>query len=106
MILKNMKILKKIKINIFSLINKDEAIVNRLSEANYVDTINLSLYKYHFSYITKLESFTKTFACKNCGKSWETLDHLKRHSASYTNEIKYKTVSNQIFKKNDNIIYK
>ena len=100
-----MKILQKIKINIFSLIN-NEAIVLRLSEANYEDTIHLSLYNHHFSYITKLESFTKTFVCKTCGKSWDTLDHLKRHSATCTNEIKYKTVSNQIFKKNDNIIYK
>ena len=63
------KDLKKIKINIFSFINKDEAIVLRLSEANYVDTINFSLYKGNFSYITKLESFTKTFACITCGKS-------------------------------------
>ena len=77
-----------------------------MSEANYVDTINLSLYIDHFRYITKLESFTKTFACKTCGKSWDILDHLKRHSASCTNEIKYKTVSNKIFKKNGNIIYK
>ena len=74
-----------------------------MSQANYVDTINLSLYKYHFSFITKLESFNKTFACKICGKSWDTHD-LKRHSASYTNKIKYKTVFNQIFKKNDNNI--
>ena len=77
-----------------------------MCKANYVDTINLSLYKDHFCYITKLELFTKTFACKTCGKSWDTFDHLKRHSASCTNEIKYITVSNQIFKKNDNIIYK
>ena len=56
--------------------------------------------------LTKLESFTKTFACKTCGKSWDTLDQLKRHSLSCTNKVQYKTVSNQIFKKNDNIIYK
>ena len=42
----------------------------------------------------------------NLWKSWDTLAHLKRHSASCSNEIKYKTVSNKIFTKNDNIIYK
>ena len=64
MILKKYEDLKTIKINIFSLISKDEAIVYRLSESNYVDTINLSLYKDHFSYITKLESFTKHLRVK------------------------------------------
>ena len=39
-------------------------------------------------------------------ETWDTLDHLKRHSESCTNKIKYKTVLNQIFKKNDNLIYK
>ena len=64
MILKNMKTSKNIRINIFKSINKQEAIALRLSEANYQDTINLSLYKNHFSYITNLETFTKTFSCK------------------------------------------
>lgn len=92
-----MKNLKKIKINIFQSIKKDEVFVYRLSKAEYNDTINLCLYNAHFCYITKLEAFTKIYACKICGKSWDTLDHLKRHQESCINQIKYKTVQNEIF---------
>lgn len=61
-------------------------------------SINLFLDKYYYNFITKLISSTRIISCKTCGKSYETLCDLKRHSLFSTNEIQYTTVSRQIFK--------
>ena len=69
----------KIGVNIFELEDNNTLTRTRhaFNEDNY---INLLLYNNHFSYIKHLEKIDKTkYKCENCGKCWDTLQHLKTH---------------------------
>ena len=49
------------------------------SVCDYEDSLNLNLFKNHFSYITKLEHYLKRFQCAKCFRFFPKLDPCKRH---------------------------
>ena len=58
----------------------------RRSLEKYESTLYLNLYnqgneKLHFSYITDIERYTKSYVCGKCYKLWKTAKQLHRHEA-------------------------
>ena len=54
----------------------------------YPDTLNLNLYKTHFSYIHHLTMYTRSFKCKKCGKLFHRSFNLNRHEQTCEVEVK------------------
>ena len=86
----------QMNINVFELVKNDEGqivgqIVQR-THRRYTDTMNLNLFEDHFSLITSLDLFSKSFSCRHCGKVWKQLWLLKRHEKSCTHITKKKYV--------------
>nr|XP_039255109.1 uncharacterized protein LOC120331977 [Styela clava] len=69
-----------VRVNVFSLINPDTAIVIRRSPStNSYDTLNVNFYQNHFSYITDIRGYAKNYQCESCQKLWHRLWGLNRH---------------------------
>jgi hypothetical protein len=62
----------------------------RRSPYKYDDTMNLNLYEQHFSYIKDLRSYSRSYACRNCGKLWKHVGKLHRHERTCTGDVIYK----------------
>ena len=54
----------------------------------YPDTLNLYLYKTHFSYIHNINIYTHSFKCTICGKLWHRSSLLTRHEKTCEINIK------------------
>lgn len=79
----------KININIFQFIKNETTEIFIRSENEYEDEISVNLYKHHFSLIKNLKSYIKNYTC-TCGKIYESLKELSKHSKSCQNgETKY-----------------
>ena len=52
--------------------------------------MNLNLYEQHFSYIKDLRSYSRSYACRNCGKLWKHVGKLHRHERTCTGDVIYK----------------
>ena len=48
----------------------------RRSPYKFDDTMNLSLYMNHFSYIKDLRSYSRSYACLICDKPWKHVGTL------------------------------
>ena len=62
--------------------NSQPAVVVRLvqhSLAKYKETMYLNKYGNHFSYITDISKYSKSFLCKKCNKLWKSGKQLNRH---------------------------
>ena len=56
--------------------------VVRRSLDRYPSTMYLNLYENHFSYITDIERYAKSYMCQKCQKLWKTSKQLNRHVGS------------------------
>ena len=62
----------------------------RRSDTRYADSMYLNVYEEHFSYIHKLELYSKSFKCSTCGKLWKRTSDVNRHQATCIVETRYK----------------
>nr|XP_039250892.1 uncharacterized protein LOC120328465 [Styela clava]XP_039250893.1 uncharacterized protein LOC120328465 [Styela clava]XP_039250895.1 uncharacterized protein LOC120328465 [Styela clava]XP_039250896.1 uncharacterized protein LOC120328465 [Styela clava]XP_039250897.1 uncharacterized protein LOC120328465 [Styela clava]XP_039250898.1 uncharacterized protein LOC120328465 [Styela clava]XP_039250899.1 uncharacterized protein LOC120328465 [Styela clava]XP_039250900.1 uncharacterized protein LOC1203 len=84
----------QVRVNVFSLLNSDTAIVIRRSQfTNSTDTLNVNLYQNHFSYITDIKGYAKNYRCETCQKLWHCLWKLNRHSSNCSLHQKEKFIS-------------
>ena len=83
----------KVDINVFS-IEIHESITGDLIERAYIirestsvqgRTLNINLFKKHFSLIKDLSGYSKSFMCKKCKKAFTTAWNLKSHTQSIGN---------------------
>ena len=54
----------------------------RRSLDRYQSTMYLNLYENHFSYITDMDKYAKSYMCQKCQKLWKTSKQLNRHMGS------------------------
>ena len=54
----------------------------RRSLNRYESTMYLNLYGRHFSFISNIEKYTKSYICDKCRKLWKTGKQLNRHVSS------------------------
>ena len=54
----------------------------RRSLNRYKKTMYLNLYENHFSYITDIDKYAKSYLCQKCQKLWKTSKQLNRHMGS------------------------
>ena len=54
----------------------------RRSLNRYESTMYLNLYGRHFSFISNIEKYTKSYICDKCRKLWKTGKQLNRHMSS------------------------
>ena len=92
-----------LNINVYELVEEEEnddddgtkkvvAKVVQRSHRRYEDTMNLNLYKSHFSYICSMDDYSKSFACSKCGQLWKHVGMLHRHERSCDTNVKHKYV--------------
>lgn len=53
-------------------------------------TMYLNLYQKHFSYITKIQAFTRQWSCQKCETMFPQLSCLKRHERKCSGQTSYK----------------
>ena len=75
----------KVSINVHSLQADGQADVIYLSRLNY-PVMNVNLYKQHFSFISKFDSYANRFSCQLCDMIFERVGDLKRHVKTCCNE--------------------
>ncbi len=78
-----------VNVNVFTLKDKNNkepndttpfvASIVRESTNTHTSTMNCSLWKNHFSYITNVSKYARRFKCDVCDKIFETIYKLKRH---------------------------
>jgi len=82
-----------INVFVYKLKENEDGKVNaelvRRSPYHYGDTINLNLYVDHFSYIHSLTKYSRSYACRNCGKLWKHVGMLHRHEQNYKGGVRY-----------------
>ena len=70
-------------INVYQLIEIEDSTIQAClvhrSHRRYPDKLNLNLFEDHFSYITNLGLYSKSYACRSCGKLWKLAGQLHRH---------------------------
>ncbi len=70
-------------INVYQLIEKEGLVTSELvqrSHRNYQDVMNLNLFENHFSLITNMDQYCKSYKCRICeGKLFPTYKKLHRH---------------------------
>ena len=52
-------------------------------------SLNLNLFESHFSLITNLATYAKTYGCHHCSRAFPRLNDLKRHEKSCCSRVKY-----------------
>ena len=86
----------QMNINVYELVkNEEDQVVGQIvqrTHRRYMDTMNLNLFEDHFSLITSLDLYYKSFSCRHCGKVWKKLWLLNRHERTCTNITKKKYV--------------
>ncbi|KAK3742159.1 hypothetical protein QZH41_020480 [Actinostola sp. cb2023] len=60
------------------------------SHRHYTTTLNLNLYKHHFSYIKSLPRYSKSYRCSRCGKYWKHVGMLHRHERTCEAKVRYR----------------
>ena len=75
----------QVSINVHSLQEDGHAEVVYLSRLNY-PVMNVNLYKQHYSFISKFDSYAKRFSCLICDSTSDRADNLKRHAKTCCNE--------------------
>ena len=103
-----------ININVFSISPKlnnlsrpEDLVVEWVHRSReiYKRTMNLNLYKEHFSYILNLQSYAKSFVCDVCQQILPLLSKLKQHKKTCENAVKYRYGSG-VYKPNLSIFEK
>ena len=72
-------------INVYQLVERDGIVVAELVQRSYRDykeVMNLNLFEEHFSLITNMDQYVKSFRCTTCGKLWKTYRKLNKHQAT------------------------
>ena len=86
----------ELNINVFQLIEKEDgkitAQIIQQSCRRYEDTMNLNLYKNHFSLVTNLDRYCQTSECRVCGKLWKTVWQMSYHERTCNQVTKKKFV--------------
>ena len=59
----------------------------RHSHCLYESTLFLNLYENHFSYITDLAQYSKSFQCSRCGKYWKRASNLRQHEKTCDGKV-------------------
>ena len=77
----------KVSINIYSLQEDGSCEVVYLSRLSY-SSMYLNLYKTHFSFISKIDSYSKRYQCMMCESIFDRVDNLKRHTRVCCTDIK------------------
>jgi hypothetical protein len=52
--------------------------------------MHLHLFSNHFSYITDLDKFSKSFRCEGCNKLWKKFGNYKRHTKTCDVNVKFR----------------
>jgi len=103
----------KININIFHFVNEEDTEMFIKSKQIYKEELNLNLFNYHFSLITKIDKYIKNFICE-CGKIYKTKREFGRHQKKCKNKgvetiYKFKggryTPQKNVFQNIEKIIY-
>ncbi len=94
----------QLNINVYELTQEDDddddddkpkhvvsKIVQR-SHRQYENTMNVNLYKGHFSYIRDMDQYCHSYACSKCGKLWHKVKSLHRHERTCEVNVKYQYV--------------
>ena len=87
----------EIAIYVYQLVEDEEsgevhAELVRGSPYTYSSRMSLDLYKDHFSYITSLSLYAKSYCCRKCGKLWEHAWACNRHELTCEASTKRKFV--------------
>ena len=69
----------KVSINIFELLPNNIGTCVWCSKSSYDKTLNLNLYKNHFSYIKNIKLYTNCYSCESCQGNFTRASSLKRH---------------------------
>ena len=62
----------------------------RRSHTQHASTMYLNLYKNHFSYITNMAKYSKSYQCSRCGKYWKDGFMLNRHEKKCEAKVRYR----------------
>ena len=94
--LPDMEVKFELNIMVFQLIEKaDDQVVAQIvqrSHRRYADTMYLNLYENHFSLITNLHKYCKSFECRQCHKLWKGAYKMNRHERTCNQVTKKKFV--------------
>ncbi|KAK3705281.1 hypothetical protein QZH41_008170 [Actinostola sp. cb2023] len=60
------------------------------SHRHFTTTLNLNLYKHHFSYIKSLPRYSKSYRCSRCDKYWKHVGMLHRHERTCEAKVRYR----------------
>ena len=94
--LPDMEVKFEVNIMVFELKKKEDGqvvahIVQR-SHRRYADTLYLNLYENHFSLITNLDKYCKSYECRQCHKMWKGAWEMNRHERTCNQVTKKKYV--------------
>ena len=76
----------EVAVNIYSLQEDGSCEVVYLSQLSY-KPMYINLYENHFSYISKINSYSNRYQCMMCESIFTRSNHLKRHAETCCNEI-------------------
>ena len=69
----------KVSINVYELLSNNVGSCIWCSKSSYDQTLNLNLYKKHFSLIKDINLYTNCYICMTCDGSFSKASNLKRH---------------------------
>ena len=76
----------KISINVYELLPNNIGTCIWCSKSSYPQTLNLNLYKHHFSLIKDINSYTNCYSCVSCDSNFTRASSLKRHKCKPTTD--------------------
>jgi hypothetical protein len=91
-----------LNINVYELVQEHDdeddgatQVVGRVvqrSHRQYADTMNINLFKTHFSFIRDMSQYCQSYACSKCGKLWKHVGMLHRHERTCDTNVKHQYV--------------
>ena len=79
-----------VNVNVYTLDENGTVSTVRRSTGQHATTMDLNLYKTHFSYIRDWELYATSFRCSKCGQLWKDRWSMHRHEETCNEETVYK----------------
>ena len=77
-----------INVNVYEMVSTSVVVPRLRSMYKHQDTLNLNVYKQHFSYIKCFKTYAKVFRCSHCSRQFPKLFNWSRHIRVCSNGTK------------------
>ena len=85
----DMEVLYKVNVTIYCLDEQGQATLISRSHRRFDSTLYLNLFENHFSYITDIKNYCKSFECGRCGMLFPSHYRLKVHCRRCNGNVRY-----------------